>query len=186
MARANFRPIKIPEKVEVKVENKIVVKGPLGTLNIPIFDDFNVVVRDREIYIEKRKEKYNKAMLGLLKALINNATHGVTRGFEKTLLLWGIGYRIEEINKGVKFFIGYSHPVDFILPEGIKAVIEKPPRGSDKNLISIIKISGIDKQLVGETAARMRKIRLPDSYKGKGIRYVDEKIKLKPGKGSVA
>ncbi len=186
MARANFKPIDIPEKVEVSVGEKIFIKGPLGSLEVPLFDDFKVEVKDKKIIVEKTRDNFDKAKLGLLKALISNALTGVTKGYEKTLYLWGIGYRVEEISGGLRFFVGYSHPVEFPLPEGIKASIDKPPRGQDKNFIAIIKISGIDKQLVGETAARIRRIRPPDAYKGKGLRYADEEVRLKPGKRSVA
>jgi len=181
MSRVGKKPITIPEGVEVKLEDKhIFVKGPKGALEMDIHNKSEVVLgeADGEKIIEVKAtdtaDKEAIAMWGTTRALIANMVSGVTEGFSRSLEVVGVGYKVNMKGKDVVFEVGYSHPVEFKIPEGIDVKIEK------NNVI----VSGIDRQLVGKIAAEMRKIRKPEPYKGKGIKYSDEVIRRKAGKAA--
>lgn len=179
MSRIGKKPIKIPDGVTVKFEDGIAeVAGPKGNLKTEVRPEVIVKLENNEVIVDlKRKTKNTSAFWGLTRALINNMIKGVTEGFEKKLELVGVGYRVKQENpKKLVFSIGYSHPVEFEIPEGIEAELE-----DNKNIL----IKGIDKHMVGQIAANIRKIRKPEPYKGKGIKYADEHIKTKPGKAGV-
>ncbi|MEA1969577.1 MAG: 50S ribosomal protein L6 [Thermodesulfobacteriota bacterium] len=177
MSRIGKKPIQIPEKVEVKVNNEsISVKGALGTLNQSLHPAVNIKIEDGILTVSTDPDDRKKvALQGLFRALIANMVTGVTKGYEKTLLLVGIGYRSEIKGNSLILNVGYSNPVEFTIPQGITAKIDKNTR---------ITLSCIDKGLLGETAARIRKIRPPEPYKGKGIMYSDERIIKKAGKAA--
>ncbi len=180
MSRLGKLPIEIPNGTEVKIQDDIVVvKGPKGELSQKINSLAKVEVKDREeggkeavVSVYKEKEKRSRSMWGLYRQLINNMVKGVNEGFEKKLEINGVGYRASVSGNILTLNVGYSHPVEYKLPEGINAVVEK----------NVITISGIDKHLVGEVAAEIRKVRKPEPYKGKGIKYIDEVIRRKVGK----
>ena len=173
MSRIGKNPIEIPQGVEVKIENNIVtVKGPKGTLTQEFLKDVNIAVEDNKIVVTLANEKAGN-IHGLTRTLINNMVIGVTNGFEKALEINGIGYRAQKQGKKLVLTLGYSHPVEVEEPEGI--TIDVPAQNS-------IIVKGIDKQLVGQVAADIREYRLPEPYKGKGIKYVGEHIRRKEGK----
>lgn len=179
MSRIGKNPIQIPEKVEVKVnDGLIVVKGEQGELKQKIHPQVLVEIEDKQVVIKIKndKDKLQKSLWGTTRQLINNMILGVTQGFEKKLEVNGVGYRVQLNGKLLVLNVGYSHPVEFKVPDGIDISVEK----------NIITVSGIDKQLVGETAAQIRKVRKPEPYKGKGIKYVDEVIRRKMGKQAKA
>ena len=175
MSRIGKRVLNIPENVDVNVENNTVtVKGPKGELTLDLVKGINVKVEDNTVVVEMTKnDKFTHAMHGTTNANIKNMIIGVTEGYEKKLEIIGVGYRFSQ--KGSKLVInaGYSHPVELDVPEGLK--IEVPSNTE-------LTISGIDKCLIGEFAANIRKIRQPEPYKGKGIRYKDEVVRRKEGK----
>ncbi|MEQ9620267.1 MAG: 50S ribosomal protein L6 [Deltaproteobacteria bacterium] len=177
MSRIGRKPITVPSGVKISRKGRLVeIEGGKGKLSWDIPDGISAQVEEQTILVERKNdEKRIKALHGLARSVISNMVTGVSDGFTRTLEIVGVGYRAEAAGKnGIKFNLGYSNPVDFTLPEGISAEFEE--RGT--RLI----LKGIDKQVLGQTAARIRELRPPDSYKGKGIRYSDEKLKLKPGK----
>lgn len=175
MSKIGKKPIPIPEGVEVSVRGQTVkVKGPKGELLRKLEPGIKAEAVDNEIIVSAvSTSKTARQLWGLNRTLIKNMIDGVTDGFKKELELVGIGYRAEKKGEGVSLSLGFSHPVDLEPPEGINLEIA----GKTKILVS-----GIDKQLVGQTAARIRSLRPPEPYKGKGIRYADEVVKKKPGK----
>ncbi|MGC8976059.1 MAG: 50S ribosomal protein L6 [Candidatus Ratteibacteria bacterium] len=181
MARLGKKPIQIPDKVNVKVENNFVtVEGPKGKLTQEIFPNLSVFVEDNKIYVKnnvdpKKKKLYRKtdALWGLLRSLIFNMVKGVTEGYEKILEIHGVGYKGEVKGDKLILSLGFTHPVEVEIPKDIKVEISKN---------TIIFVRGIDKQKVGEFAAKIRRISPPDVYKGKGIRYRGEYIRQKPTK----
>jgi len=178
MSRLGKLPIILPQGTQAKVEDGfIVVKGPKGELKEKLNDLVKVNIDDKEIKVAvaNPKAKKDKAFWGLYRSLINNMVIGVNEGYEKKLEINGVGFKASVTGNKLVLNVGYSHPVEYNLPEGINANVE------DK----IITISGIDKQLVGEVAAQIRKVRKPEPYKGKGIKYIDEIIRRKVGKTAV-
>lgn len=176
MSRIGKKEIKIPAGVTVEVNgNEIVVKGLKGELNMTKRPEVGVIIEDDTITCSITVEnKSNMALWGLTRALIANMITGVVEGFEKNLELVGVGYRATSKGpKAVSLAVGYSNPVEFEAPEGIEIEVEDQKK---------IKIKGINKDLVGLTAARIRKVRLPEPYKGKGIKYADEVVRRKAGK----
>jgi len=178
MSRIGKQPIKIPQGVNVEINgSNVSVKGPKGELSYEVRPEIEVKQTDGKLMFEIKKDseknKKSKAYWGLTRALIANMVFGVSEGFEKKLELVGVGYRAKSDPKGVSFTLGYSHPVIFEKPEGIEIEVE-----DNKNVV----VRGIDKQLVTQTAAKIRELRKPEPYKGKGIRYADEVVKTKPGK----
>ncbi len=175
MSRIGKKPIQIPEKVEVSVnENIVTVKGPKGSLSRALHSAISLNIDNGVVeVIPRSKSRQNFAFQGLFRSLIANMMTGVSKGYERILLLSGIGYRAEVKGSSLVLNVGYSNPVNFKLPDEIKASVEKNTR---------IVLSGIDKEVVGETAARIRRVRPPEPYKGKGIMYSDERIIKKAGK----
>jgi large subunit ribosomal protein L6 len=175
MSRIGKKPVPIPSGVQVDVKDKtIAIKGPKGQLSRTIHADLSVKVAGSEIIVERPSdEQRHRALHGLTRALIRNMVLGVTKGFGKALEIQGVGYKAEPVAKGVKLAVGYSHPVVYPAPDGIKITVEN-------NVV--LKIDGVDKELVGQVAAEIRKIRPPEPYKGKGIRYQGEQVRRKAGK----
>ncbi len=175
MSRVNNNPITIPSNVDINIlSTAVIVKGPLGLLKQNITSDTFLELNDCFLRIKMtNNSKYANAIAGTIRALIANMVHGVSIGFERKLLLVGVGYRAQADKNKINLALGYSHPIDYILPEGV--TVETP------NQTEII-IKGIDKQKVGQVAAEIRSYRKPEPYKGKGIRYADEIINLKETK----
>ncbi len=189
MSRIGKKPIPIPEKVQVSLEpgNVVRVKGPLGELTVQVHPDITVEIdaEAKEIRVKRPSdEKRHKALHGTMRQLIANAVKGVTQGFRKELLVVGNGYRAEMRGKALVLNVGYTHEVVIEPPEGIKIEV-LPDRLTINNQDAIkVAVSGIDKQLVGQVAANIRAVKPPEVYKGKGIRYADEVVRLKPGKAA--
>lgn len=176
MSRLGKKPVLIPSSVEVRVEEgEVKVKGPKGELNLSLPDLIKVKVEKGKVFVSRQSEaKKVKANHGTIRSLINNMVQGVSEGWSKSLEVVGTGFRVNKEGKDLVFTVGFSHPVRFPIPEGIEAVVEE----------NRITLKGIDRQLVGQVAAQIRRIKPPDPYKGKGIRYLGEEIKLKPGKAT--
>lgn len=176
MSRIGRKPIVIPKGVSVKIEEGCVyVKGGKGELNWRFPEKMSLHVTDDALKVERQSDsRSERALHGLTRSLINNMFIGVSNGFTKEMELAGVGYRATVNGERLEFAIGYSHPVQYMLPNGISAGIDKKQ--------TKLTLTGIDKQLLGQVAANIRNIRPPDAYKGKGIRYANERIKLKPGK----
>ena len=173
MSRIANNPVELPKGVEVKLEGSdLSVKGSKGTLQLTLVEGVQVNLDDNVLTIAYEGDKF-KAMAGTTRALVSNMVKGVSEGWEKKLVLNGVGYRAKADAKTVNLTVGLSHPVDYDLPEGIKA--ETPSQTE-------IVISGIDKQAVGQVAAEIRSFRPPEPYKGKGIRYADEYVRRKEAK----
>ena len=175
MSRVGKKPISIPEKTKVTYKDRVVtVQGKNGTLTQEIHPAVDVKIENDVINVILNDEsRKTVALQGMTRSLLNNMVTGVTTGFERVLEINGIGYRAELKGKSILFNLGYSHPIDFPLPEGVSAQV-------DKN--NVVKINGIDKQLIGQTAAQIRALRPPEPYKGKGIKYAEEHIMRKAGK----
>jgi large subunit ribosomal protein L6 len=176
MSRIGKLPIAVPSGVEVTIDGQeISVKGPKGTLSHTIAEPI-IVERTEDGTLQVKRpdeERESRALHGLTRTLVNNLVVGVTDGYEKKLEIHGVGYRVQAKGTNLEFALGYSHPVLIEAPEGITFKVESPTRFS---------VSGIDKQKVGQTAAVIRKLRRPDPYKGKGLRYEGERIRRKVGK----
>jgi len=178
MSRIGKRPIPITKDVEVKIDGDMMtVKGPKGVLERRIHDKISVEINDDNLILTPVDDhRETRALHGLFGALVLNMVTGVSKGFEKALEIVGVGYRAELNGRTAIFNLGYSNPIHFELPEGIDANI-------DKNKIVL---TGIDKELLGRTAAKIRSLRKPEPYKGKGMKYVDEMIRRKAGKAGAA
>jgi large subunit ribosomal protein L6 len=175
MSRIGKQPIIIPEKVEVKVEsNTITVKGPKGELSMDKSADIEVVIKDNEITIAipENSKKLLRSMWGTTRSLLSNLIIGVTAGYKKQLEINGVGFKAELKGKVLVLNVGYSHQVEYKIPDDIVVTVEK----------NIITIEGIGKQRVGQISAEIRAIKKPEPYKGKGIKYIDEVIRRKAGK----
>ena len=174
MSRIGKKEITIPSGVEIKVsEGKVAVKGPKGTLVTPSHPKISYEVDGNTLRMSRADDtRVARAQHGLRRTLLSNCVEGVTNGFSKTLEVVGVGYRVQVAGKAVVLTVGFSHPVEFSLPEGIEAKAEG----------NKLTVSGIDKQLVGEIAARIRRVRPPEPFKGKGIKYENEQIRRKAGK----
>lgn len=177
MSRVGRKPIPLPQGVTVKVESGVVtVQGPKGTLTQSLNSGITVEVGDGQVVVARESDiKQHKALHGLIRTLIANMVIGVTEEYRKTLDIVGVGYRAQESGAGIVLQLGFSHPVEMQPIEGTTLTME----GNNR-----IHVSGIDKQRVGEMAARIRRKRPPNAYTGKGVRYLDERIKLKPGKSA--
>lgn len=175
MSRIGKRPIKVPDKVTVTIEGQNVsVKGAKGTLTRELPPEVIVEQQDDTLMVKRRDESRNaRQRHGLSRTLVANMVEGVSNGFQKRLLIQGVGYRAQIQGRNLILNVGYSKPVEIVPPEGIQLAVE-----TNTNVI----VSGIDKELVGNQAARIRAVRPPEVYKGKGIRYEGEVIKLKAGK----
>lgn len=173
MSRVANNPVELPRGVEVKLDgNDLTVKGGKGALQLSLAEGIRVSQDDNVLTIGYDGDKF-KAMAGTTRALVNNMVKGVSEGWQKKLVLNGVGYRAKADNKTVNLTVGLSHPVDYQLPEGITA--ETPTQTE-------IVVSGVDKQAVGQAAAEIRSFRPPEPYKGKGIRYADEFVRRKEAK----
>ncbi|EAQ98516.1 50S ribosomal protein L6 [Congregibacter litoralis] len=173
MSRVANNPVSLPKGVELTVDGREVqVKGAKGSLTLSLYDGVNIDQEDGTVTFAYDSDA-SKAMAGTTRALVNNMVKGVSEGWQKKLVLNGVGYRAKASGKSVNLTIGLSHPVDFELPEGLSA--ETPSQTE-------IVVSGIDKQAVGEAAAKIRAFRPPEPYKGKGIRYADEHVRRKEAK----
>jgi len=177
MSRIGKQPIEVPEGVTVKLENsRVIVSGPKGELGQEVRPEIEVEIKDGQVLIKRKSDtKIARSLHGVTRTLIANMITGVTEEFFKILELHGTGYRVSKEGESLKLLVGFSHPVKVDPPKGIRFEIE----GNN-----VIKVLGVDKQLVGQTAASIRDIRKPDAYKAKGIRYQGEKIKTKPGKAA--
>ena len=175
MSRIGKAPIAVPSGVDVAIEGqKVTVKGPKGTLSHTVDRPIAVAVDDGVLEVSRPDdERENRSLHGLSRSLINNLVLGVTQGFERKLEIHGVGYRVQLQGNTLVFALGYSHPVRIEAPEGISFTVESPTRFS---------VQGIDKQVVGQVAANIRRLRRPDPYKGKGVRYAGEQIRRKVGK----
>jgi large subunit ribosomal protein L6 len=176
MSRIGKQPITIPEGVEIKIDDKnlVTVKGPKGQLQESINKDIKVVVNDKEISVERpTNNKVHRSLHGLSRSLINNMVEGVTKGFEKKLQIVGVGFRAAKQGNKLNLNLGFSHPVEMVDPDGITTEVPVPTE---------ILVKGINKQQVGNYAAKIREWREPEPYKGKGIRYSDEIVRRKEGK----
>ncbi|PIR93344.1 50S ribosomal protein L6 [Candidatus Falkowbacteria bacterium CG10_big_fil_rev_8_21_14_0_10_43_10] len=181
MSRLGKLPIEIPKGTEVKIQDGfIIVKGPKGELKQELNELVKAEIRDKEegggqeiaVSMAREAGKKSQAIWGLFRQLINNMVQGVNSGFEKKLEINGVGYRASVSGSSLNLNLGFSHPIEYKLPSGIRAEVEK----------NIITITGVDKQSVGEVAAQIRRLRKPEPYKGKGIKYLDEVIRRKSGK----
>jgi large subunit ribosomal protein L6 len=174
MSRVGKKPIAISDKIKITYTDRVLtVVGEKGTLTRTIHPDVNVNIDDSALTVSiDNMDKKTRSLWGMTRALIANMVTGVSQGFERALEINGIGYRAELKGKNIEFNLGYSHSIDFPLPEGITANIDK----------NIIKLSGIDKDLLGYTASTIRSLRPPEPYKGKGVKYVEEYIQRKAGK----
>ena len=176
MSRIGLKPVPLATGVDVNIQDQLVtVKGPKGTLTVTLHPAVSATVTpERTVTIQVKHPDVvsERALWGLFRQLIANAVQGVQKPYEKQLEFVGVGYKVAMAGNSVKMEVGYSHPVDFPLPTGIEAKVEK----------QILTITGIDKHMVGEVAAQIRKVRPPEPYKGKGIKYVTETIRRKAGK----
>lgn len=183
MSRIGKKAINLPKGVTVTVHDReLEVKGPKGMLKTPIPEGISFKLEEGELRAERRSDDL-AALHGLARALANNAVVGVTEGFSKQMDVVGVGYKADVQARKVVFSLGYSHPVEFPLPEGVEAKAERlTTKGAIQQYQTTLTLTSIDKQKLGQVAAEMHKLRKPDSYKGKGIRYAGVPIKLKPGK----
>jgi large subunit ribosomal protein L6 len=185
MSRIGFKPINIPKNVTIDVDaaNTVSVKGPKGTLKVAIARNLTVKQDEGSLSIERPNNlRVARSQHGLARTLINNCIVGVTEGHSKALEIVGVGYRVQQQGKGLQLSMGYSHPVTVPPMEGINFELT----ADEKTRVQRIVVSGIDKALVGQVAADIRKVRKPEPYKGKGIRYVGEVVRLKAGKRAAA
>jgi len=176
MSRIGKKPIPVPAKVQVDIKGShVTVKGPKGELSRSFHPDLQIVLEEGVLRVERSTDqRMHRAMHGLTRALLANMVTGVSNGYAKALEIVGTGYRAELQGQKLVLYLGYSHPIEFMAPEGIAFEV---PRGGRS-----VTIQGIDKELVGEIAARIRRQRPPEPYKGKGIRYAGEHVRRKAGK----
>jgi large subunit ribosomal protein L6 len=179
MSRIGLLPIPVPQGVKVNIKgNEVTAEGGKGKLSRSFHPDISITLKDGNLIVARPTDNRNhRALHGLTRSLLANMVEGVTKGFEKVVELSGVGYRAQRAGNKLSLQIGFSHPVDFSPPAGIEIVVEGTNR---------IRITGIDKELVGKTAAQIRAIRPADPYKGKGVKYAGERLRLKPGKAGKA
>lgn len=175
MSRIGRKPITVPAEVEIKNENNLItVKGPKGELSRQVHNDMIVKIEDNILTVERPSDnKFHRSMHGLYRTLIDNMVIGVTKGYSKNLEIAGVGYRAAKAGNGINFTLGFSHPVVIEPPEGISFEVPAPTK---------ITVSGISKEAVGAMAAKIRSLREPEPYKGKGVKYEGEVIRRKAGK----
>jgi large subunit ribosomal protein L6 len=178
MSRVGKRPISIPDGIDVRIEDDLfVAEGPKGKVTQKLVGGTSVEIQDGEIRVARSGDSASKrARHGLMRALLANAVEGVANGFSKGLEIVGVGYRAELKGQEVHFALGYSHPVVYSIPDGIQVEVEKNTK---------LTVRGADRQKVGQVAAEIRKLRRPDAYKGKGMRYAGESVRRKVGKAGV-
>jgi large subunit ribosomal protein L6 len=175
MSRVGKKPIPVPEKTSIKYQDRVItVQGVKGALTREIHPAMDLQIEKDVIHVTMATEtRENNALQGLTRSLVANMVTGVSKGFERVLEINGIGYRAELKGNSIVFSLGYSQPIDFSLPEGVAATVEKN---------NVVKLIGIDRELLGRTAASIRQLRPPEPYKGKGIKYAEEHIQRKAGK----
>jgi large subunit ribosomal protein L6 len=179
MSRIGKKPVPLPQGVSAQVDGRrVTIKGPRGELSRAVHPDLTVAIEDGTVVVRRPSdESRHKALHGLTRTLVANMVAGVTKGFSKTLEIQGVGYKAEVKPFGVQLTIGLSHPVPYHAPKGVKI-------GVENNVI--VKVEGLDKELVGQVAAELRALRPPEPYKGKGIRYQGEQVRRKAGKTAQA
>jgi large subunit ribosomal protein L6 len=179
MSRVGRQPIPVPSGVDVTiVGSRVAVKGPKGKLEGSYDPELSIELKDGEILVSRPTDQpRHRAMHGLTRTLIANMVEGVTSGYERSLEIHGVGYRALQSGKNIELHVGYSNPVPFEAPQGVDLVVETP---------TLLHVRGIDKQQVGEIAAQIRRVRKPEPYKGKGIRYRGEQVRRKAGKAAGA
>lgn len=177
MSRIGKAPVEIPSGVDVTIDGSFVtVKGKLGKLEKRFDPSIKITKQDGKIHVERPgDDRQSRSLHGLTRAIINNMVNGVTKGFTRSLLIEGVGYRVAQKGKGLEFSLGYSHTINMNPPEGITFQAPKPTE---------LIITGADKEMVGQVASNIRRLRPPEPYKGKGIRYAEEKIRRKAGKAA--
>lgn len=175
MSRIGKLPVPVPSGVSVNIAgNRVEVKGPKGTLQRELPPEVSVAMEDNEVLVKRGgDDRRSRSMHGLSRTLVNNMVEGVSNGFSRSLEIIGVGYRVEQKKDFLVFALGYSHPIYYEVPKGIEAKLD----GATK-----VTVSGIDRELVGATAAKIRSFRPPEPYKGKGVKYADETIRRKEGK----
>jgi large subunit ribosomal protein L6 len=180
MSRVGKMPVKVPEKVKVSVDGNLVkVEGPKGKMSFPFNPRVAIVVEKGEVKVTRPDDtRLSKGLHGLTRTLVKNALDGVVKGYERNLEISGVGFKAEVKGKDIHFTLGFSHPVVFKLPDGITAEVD--PKQTK------LALRGVDKHLLGLTAAKVRDLRPPEPYKGKGIKYAEEKIRRKEGKTGAA
>ncbi|MEO0078401.1 MAG: 50S ribosomal protein L6 [candidate division WOR-3 bacterium] len=185
MAKA-YRPLPIPSDVEISNQpGKLIVKGKLGSVEIPLRPEVQVAVENGRLTVQGRDDR-SRCHVGSTRAHILNAFTGVTQGFQKVIEVRGMGYRVQKTKEGIQISCGYSHPVNFTAPAGISFEVNQAPNPDDtKEQMFEITVRGISRQAVGETAAEIRAIKPPDVYRGKGMRYRGERVRKKAGKRAV-
>ncbi len=176
MSRVGKNPINIPSGVDVKIQGTLVsVKGPKGKLEWSYPGEMKVSMKDSQVTVERPSDaKPHRALHGTVRSIIANMVTGASAGYQRVLEINGVGYRAQVQGSKISFTLGYSHPVEYSLPEGITAQVDKKQ--------TLLTLEGIDKQLIGQVAANIRSLRPPNVYKGKGIKYAEERIKMKVGK----
>jgi len=179
MSRIGRKPVPLPQGVTAQLDGRrITVKGPKGEISRTVHADLALAVEENTVVVRRPSdEARHKALHGLTRTLVANMVEGVTKGFAKSLEIQGVGYKAEPKAFGVQLVVGFSHPVPYHAPQGIKISV-------DNNVL--VKVEGVDKELVGQVAAELRNIRPPEPYKGKGIRYVGEQVRRKAGKTAQA
>jgi len=179
MSRIGRKPVPIPKGVTAQLDGlRITVKGPKGELSRMVHRELSLALEGETIVVKRPSdESRHKALHGLTRTLVNNMVDGVTKGFAKTLEIQGVGYKAEPKPFGVQLVVGFSHPVPYHAPQGIKITVTNN---------TLVKVEGIDKELVGQVAAELRNVRPPEPYKGKGIRYAGEQVRRKAGKTAQA
>lgn len=178
MSRIGNTPVSVPDGVTVEVDgSRVAVQGPKGEIEHRFHPDMEIRLEDGEVTVSRPTDRpRHRSLHGLTRSLIANMVEGVTEGFRKSLEIRGVGYRAVKKGRNVELNLGFSHPVLFEVPEGVEVEVENP---------TLLHVSGVDKQLVGEVAARIRNVRPPEPYKGKGVRYVGEEVRRKAGKAAV-
>ena len=176
MSRIGKMPVQIPKGVDITVDGRVIrVKGPKGLLTVKLLPGIDAAVENGEVNLSRaNEERETRSFHGLNRALLANATTGVSEGWSKELEIVGIGYRAEKKGNSVVFNLGHSHPIDYPIPEGIDIEVD--------GKANRIAVKGIDRQQVGQVAAEIRRLRPPEPYKGKGVRYADERVRTKAGK----
>ncbi len=175
MSRIGKNPIPIPKGVEVSLQgDAVTVKGPKGLLERRVPAEISVTVENGQIIVRRKDdERRSRSLHGLMRVLLHNMVTGVSQGFTKVLEIQGVGYRCDVANNVLNFTLGHSHPLSFILPEGVKASVDKQ---------TVIRLEAVDKELLGQTAANIKALRPVEPYKGKGIRYANQWVRRKAGK----
>ena len=179
MSRIGKRPVPLPQGVTASIDGRTVtVKGPKGELSRTVHPELSIALEEQTVAVKRPSdEPRHKALHGLTRTLVANMVEGVTKGFSKSLEIQGVGYKAEVKPFGVQLVVGYSHPVPYHAPKGIKISVDNNTQ---------VRVEGIDKELVGQVAAELRSVRPPEPYKGKGIRYVGEQVRRKAGKTAQA